>query len=90
MNEMVPVMIHSAAGSAAPRPQMALAGAVRIGQQILNALFDRASVAVERSRFAALPSRYLEDAGMTEADRAAALGFDEPALDGWRVVASHL
>ena len=83
-------MLNIAAGSAAPRPHMALSGAFRISQQILNALAERASIAVERSRFAALPSRYLEDAGMTESDRAAALGFDEPALDGWRVVASHL
>jgi hypothetical protein len=69
---------------------MGLAGGFRIGKQILDALFERAAAAVERSRFAALPPRYLEDAGMTEADRAAALGFEEPRIDGWRVVASHL
>ncbi|WP_170153126.1 hypothetical protein [Roseiarcus fermentans] len=51
---------------------------------------DRASIAAERSRFAALPSRYLDDVGMTEADRAAAIGYEDAIVDGWRVVASHL
>ena len=69
---------------------MSAAGSLRIGKQILNALAARAVAATERSRFAALPSRYLDDVGMTEADRAAALGYDELNLDGWRVVASHL
>lgn len=69
---------------------MSAAGSLRIGKQILNALAARAVAATERSRFAALPSRYLDDVGMTEADRAAALGYDESNLDGWRVVASHL
>ena len=68
----------------------ALFGGLRLGKLFLNAIADRAAEAAERSRFAALPSRYLEDVGMTEAERAEALGFEEPALDGWRVVASHL
>ncbi len=66
------------------------AGWFRLGKQILNALAARAAAATERSRFAALPARYLDDVGMTEAERAAALGYDESNLDGWRVVASHL
>ena len=61
-----------------------------IGKHILNALTERAVAAAERSRFAALPPRYLDDVGMTEAERAAALGYEEPMVDGWRVVASHL
>ncbi len=69
---------------------MVAAGSFRLGKQILNALADRAAAAAERSRFAALPSRYLDDVGMTEAERAAAIGADESNLDGWRVVASHL
>ena len=63
---------------------------LRIGKQILTTLVDHAAAAAERSRFAALPPRYLEDVGMTECDRFAALGYEEPAIDGWRVVASHL
>ena len=69
---------------------MGLAAGVRIGKHILNAVAERAAAASERSRFAALPPRYLDDVGMTEAERAAALGYEEPAVDGWRVVASHL
>ena len=70
--------------------EMVAAGSLRFGKQILNALAARVADAAERSRFAALPSRYLDDVGMTEAERAAALGTDESNLDGWRVVASHL
>lgn len=69
---------------------MVATGWLRLGKQILNALAARAAAAAERSRFAALPSRYLDDVGMTEAERAAAIGADELNLDGWRVVASHL
>ncbi len=65
-------------------------GGLRIGKQFLDAVAARAAAAIDRSRFAALPSRYLDDVGMTEAERAAAVGYDEPAIDGWRVVASHL
>ena len=65
-------------------------GGVRMGKQFLNALAARAADAAERSRFAALPPRYLDDVGMTEAERSKALGYEEPVLDGWRVVASHL
>ena len=69
---------------------MVAAGSFGLGKQFLNALAARASAATERSRFAALPTRYLDDVGMTEAERAAALGHDESNLDAWRVVASHL
>ena len=78
------------AGSANSYREMGLAGGLRIGKQILNTLGERAAAASERSRFAALPSRYLDDVGMTEAERAAVLGYEEPIVDGWRVVASHL
>ncbi len=84
-------MVAYVAGSGALfRRASALGGPFAIGKQILNALTERAAAAAERSRFAALPSRYLDDVGMTEAERAAALGYEEPAVDGWRVVASHL
>ena len=67
-----------------------VSGALRTCKQFLNSLSERAVVAADRSRFASLPPRYLEDIGMTGGDRVAILGFDEPAIDPWRVVASHL
>jgi len=79
-----------AAGSARTRPDFGISKTSRIGQQILNAIATRAAVAADRSRFAALPQRYLDDVGMTAAERAAALGCDEPMIDPWRIVASHL
>ena len=80
---------HGAASEAKRRIGEAV-GSLLIGKYLLNALAERAASAAERSRFAALPARYLEDVGMTEAERAAALGYAEPIEDGWRVVASHL
>ena len=65
-------------------------GVVRVCKQILNAVSERATVATDRSRFAALPARYLDDVGLTAAERASALGCDETTIDPWRVVASHL
>jgi hypothetical protein len=62
----------------------------RAGKQILNALSERAAVAAERSQFAGLPDRYLDDIGMTPAERVSILGYEEPTRDGWRLVASHL
>ena len=47
-------------------------------------------VAADRSRFAALPPRYLDDVGLTEAERVSALALEETMIDPWRVVASHL
>jgi hypothetical protein len=78
------------AGSDRFHREMTVTGGLRFGQQILNALAAHAAAAADRSRFAALPSRYLDDVGMTEAERAAALGYEEPMVDGWRVVASDL
>jgi hypothetical protein len=63
---------------------------VKICKQILNAVAQRAVVAADRSRFAALPARYLDDAGLTEAERVSALALEETMIDPWRVVASHL
>jgi hypothetical protein len=51
-------------------------GLDRIGvicKQILNGLAALADRAAERSRFAMLPARYLEDVGMTIAERDALL-----------------
>jgi hypothetical protein len=67
-----------------------LSGGYRFGKQFLNTIAAWAAAASDRSRFAALPLRYLDDVGMTEAERVAALGYEETRIDGWRVVASHL
>jgi hypothetical protein len=48
----------------------------RIGsacQHLLNIVAEAATRAAERSRYAALPRRYLDDVGMTIAERDAAL-----------------
>ncbi len=63
---------------------------VKIYKQIISAVAERAVVAADRSRFAALPARYLDDVGLTEAERASALALEETMIDPWRVVASHL
>ena len=47
------------------------------GQYILTRVADAARRAADRSRFAALPRRYLDDVGMTFADLDAAL----PGMD---------
>lgn len=51
-------------------------GLRRIGsacQHLLNIVAEAAARAAERSRYAALPRRYLDDVGMTIAERDAAL-----------------
>jgi hypothetical protein len=63
---------------------------LKVSKQIVNAIVSRAASAADRSRFAALPDRYLDDAGLTAGERAAALGYGELTLDPWRVVASDL
>ncbi len=83
-------MVAHVAGTVPSDRDMGVTGSLRISKQILNALAERAAAAAELSRFATLPSRYLDDVGMTEAERSAALGYEESTVDGWRVVASHL
>ena len=78
------------AGSTRPSLDPGFSWAAKICKQILNAVAERAVVAADRSRFAALPERYLDDVGLTAAERVSALGFDEAQIDPWRVVASHL
>jgi hypothetical protein len=78
------------AGHANVHSEFGFFGAVRVSKQILNTIAERAVVAADRSRFAALPARYLDDVGLTAAERAAALGLEETMIDPWRVVASHL
>ena len=45
-----------------------LAGLVALGQHFLTRIGDSARRADDQRRFAALPRRYLDDAGMTPAD----------------------
>jgi hypothetical protein len=78
------------AGSAHSSSEFGFSAALKMGKQILNAFAERAAIAAERSQFATLSSRYLDDIGMTAGERAAALNYEEPVIDGWRVVASHL
>jgi hypothetical protein len=63
--------------------------AVGLAQRILNHLRERSDAAVDRSRFAALSPRALADAGVTAAERAAVLGFEEQACDPWSPVVLH-
>jgi hypothetical protein len=79
-----------AAGSTHHHIDFGLFGVVRVCKRILNAIGERARIASDRSRFAALPVRYLEDIGVTSAERSAVLGYEELTTDGWRIVASHL
>jgi hypothetical protein len=83
-------MVAYVAGSGRSYWDFSGSGPLAVGKHILNALSQRALAASERSRFATLPSRYLDDVGMTEGERAYVVGYDEPMVDGWRVVASHL
>ena len=78
------------AGSSQVHTDFGFSVIVKVCKQILNAVADRAVVAADRSRFAALPPRYLEDVGLTEAERVSALALEETMIDPWRVVASHL
>ncbi len=79
-----------AAGSTHHNVEFGPSSVVRVCKRILNSVAERASVAADRSLFAGLPARYLDDVGITDAERAAVLGYAELTTDGWRVVASHL
>ncbi len=78
------------AESTHPAADFGFSWGLRVSKQILNAIAASAASAADRSQFAALPVRYLDDVGLTEAERAAALGYDDPLLDPWRVIASQL
>ena len=57
-----------------------------IWKGILNRLAERAEAAVDRSRLAALPLRYLDDVGMTVGERDAILAYEPPARDPWTLI----
>jgi hypothetical protein len=62
---------------------------IGVVKRILNQLGERAEAAVDRSRLAALPSRYLDDVGMTVGERAAILGYAEQTEDPWALAATR-
>jgi hypothetical protein len=66
-----------------------VSSAIGFVKQILNQLAERSEAAVDRSRLAALPRRYLDDVGMTVGERAAILGYEEPSLDPWALAATQ-
>ena len=61
--------------------------AVAVVKGILNQLAEHAEAAIDRSRLAALPLRYLDDVGMTVGERVAILGYEAPARDPWGLIA---
>ena len=80
-------MTVSSANIAYSRTDLGLSSAVAFWKEILNQLAVRAQAAADRGRLAALPLRQLDDIGMTEGERAAILGWREPARDPWALVA---
>jgi hypothetical protein len=76
-------------GRADRRGDFGISGVSSLVKRILNEFSQRADAAVDRSRLAALPLRYLDDVGMTLGERAAILGFEEPTHDPWAPVVFH-
>jgi hypothetical protein len=77
----------SSANLATSRPDFGISWVVAAWKEILNQLTRRAEAAVDLSRLGTLPLRYLDDVGMTVGERAAILGYEEPAHDPWSLVA---
>ena len=65
------------------------AAVLAIGKRILNGLSEVSAAASDRSRFAALPRRYLDDVDMTVGERVAALHYEEPVFGTWQAIAAH-
>ncbi len=80
-------MTESSTNLAPSRADFGVSWAGAVVKGILNQLAERAEAAVDRSRLAALPLRYLDDVGMTVGERAAILGYDAPARDPWALIA---
>jgi hypothetical protein len=68
------------------RPDFGASWAGGVWKGILNQLAERAEAAVDRSRFAALPVRYLDDVGMTVEERASIIGHAAPARNPWALI----
>ena len=67
----------------------ALSRATSLRKRFLNRLTLQTGAAVDRRRFASLSRRYLDDVGVTLAERAEILGYEEPRKDPWSVVGSQ-
>ncbi|MGH6799745.1 MAG: hypothetical protein ACREDI_15360, partial [Roseiarcus sp.] len=80
-------MTVSSASLAKSRADGVVFWGTRVLKEILNHFAARAEAAADRARFAALPVRYLDDIGMTAGERAAILGYGEPARDPWALIA---
>jgi hypothetical protein len=80
-------MTASSTNLAHSRAEFGVSWGIGVWKGILNQLAERAEAAVDRSRLAALPLRYLDDVGMTVGERAAVLGYEEPARDPWTLAA---
>ena len=83
-------MFPSAANSRTAVPaDLGVSKLAALGKRFLNQVAGFADAAAERSRFAALPRRYLDDVGMTPGERAAVLHYEEPILNPWQAIAAH-
>ena len=80
-------MTASSTNLAPSRAEFGVSWAVAVVKGILNQLAEHAEAAIDRSRLAALPLRYLDDVGMTVGERAAILGHEAPARDPWALIA---
>jgi hypothetical protein len=82
------VKVTASSTNLAPsRAEFGASWAVAVVKGILNQLAEQAEAAIDRSRLAALPLRYLDDVGMTVGERAAILGHEAPARDPWALIA---
>ena len=82
-------MTASTANLAHSHADFGVSPSVRFVKRILNQLGERADAAVDRSRLAALPRRYLDDVGMTVGERAAILRYEEPTHDPWALIVAQ-
>ena len=82
-------MTASTTNLAQSHADFSILSAARFVKRILNQLSERAEAAIDRSRLAALPPRYLDDVGMTVGERAAVLGYEESARDPWALVVTQ-
>jgi hypothetical protein len=80
-------MSASSANLAHTRTDLGVSRTITVLKEFLNQLAERAEAAVDRSRFATLPLRYIEDVGLTASERVAILRGEEPAHDPWTLIA---
>ena len=79
-------MTASSTNLAPSRAEFGVSWAVAVVKGILNRLAEHDEAAIDRSRLAALPLRYLDDVGMTVGERDAILAYEPPARDPWTLI----